>query len=435
LQAGDGASSWKTLRKLKSGWRSVVAPAGRRVDALPCMKETEFRMPQEAPSEPLALRLRQQELLAELGVLALKGTRFLELMDRAALMVAEGLQAEFAKVTEYLPAENRFLVRAGVGWKPGTVGVATVGADLDSPAGFALHTGEPVISNHLQGEQRFRTPDLLLAHGIRRAVNVIVQGEGRPFGVLEVDSRSAGEFSKHDVAFLQGAANLLGMAIERQRIERDLQAALDHRDALLMEVNHRVANSLQLVISMLRLKANAQSNATVREHLQSAMNRVAAISRVHRRLYQSGRVQHVNLPAYLVDICADLSPSLEPSVLEIDVPPGFEVATDRAIPIALIVAELATNAAKYAYPSRAGGKIFLRVSQPDTERLIVSVRDEGIGLPSGFDPRSSDGLGMRIMTGFADQLGGTFEMRAGGPGTEAVLRVPILGPERDNAAG
>ena len=156
----------------------------------------------------------------------------------------------------YIPAENRFLVRAGVGWQEGIVGVATVGADLESPSGFALRTGKPVISNHLENEQRFRTPELLLEHGIRRAMNVILQGDGSPYGVLEVDSRSEGEFGEHDIAFLQGAANILGMAIERQRYERHLKAALDRHQVLLKEISHRVKNSLQIVSSMLHLQAS-----------------------------------------------------------------------------------------------------------------------------------------------------------------------------------
>ena len=155
----------------------------------------------------LHLRIRQQEILAELGVLALQGKVFLDLLDQTARLTAEGMEAQFCKVLEYLPAENRFLVRAGVGWHEGIVGVATIGADLESPSGFALRTGKPVISNHLENEQRFRTPELLLEHGIRRAMNVILQGDGSPYGVLEVDSRSEGEFSEHDIAFLQGAAN------------------------------------------------------------------------------------------------------------------------------------------------------------------------------------------------------------------------------------
>src|SRR5271167_2678212 len=200
----------------------------------------------EAPamSHALKRRIRQQEILAELGVTALQGASFDQLMGDTSRLTAEGMQAEFCKVLEHNPAENRFLVRAGVGWDPGLVGVATIGADLESPSGFALRTGKPVISNHLENEERFRTPELLAAHGVRRAVNVILQGEDAPYGVLEADSRSEGEFTEHDIAFLQGAANILGMAIERQRYERDLTAALEHQKVLVKEINHRVKNSL-----------------------------------------------------------------------------------------------------------------------------------------------------------------------------------------------
>src|SRR5215831_15724491 len=231
----------------------------------------------ELSRRALHLRIRQQEILAELGVLALQGTPFLELLNQTARLTAEGMKAEFCKVLEYLPAQNRLLVRAGVGWHEGIVGVATVGADLESPSGFALHTGKPVISNHLENEQRFRTPELLVEHGIRRAMNVILQGDGSPYGVLEVDSRSEGEFSKNDVSFLQGAANILGMAIERQRYELRLKAALDRQQILVKETSHRVKNSLQMVSAMLRLQANTVGDDTLREHLAEASSRVSAI--------------------------------------------------------------------------------------------------------------------------------------------------------------
>ena len=212
----------------------------------------------------LRQRIRQQEILAELGVFALRKSPFLDLLNQTARLTAEGLEAQFCKVLEYLPAENRFLVRAGVGWQEGIVGKASVGADLESPAGFALHTGKPVISNHLENEQRFRTPELLLEHGIRRAMNVILQGDGSAYGVLEVDSQSEGEFSERDIAFLQGAANILGMAIERQRYERQLKAALDRHQVLANEMSHRVKNSLQIASSMLHLHAGTTDDDVLR---------------------------------------------------------------------------------------------------------------------------------------------------------------------------
>src|SRR5215831_18598163 len=177
---------------------------------------------EETGDRAVRLRVRQQEILAELGVTALKGTPFDDLLKEAVLLCAQGLEAEFCKVLEFIPLENRLLMRAGVGWDPGLVGTASVGADLASPSGYALRTGKPVISNQLKNEERFRTPELLRIHGVCRAINVILQGDGAPYGVLEVDSRSEGDFSEHDIAFLQGAANIIGMAIERQRYENKL---------------------------------------------------------------------------------------------------------------------------------------------------------------------------------------------------------------------
>ena len=123
--------------------------------------------PDDLTSRALRLRIRQQELLAELGVLALQGTTFMDMLQQRPRITAEGLDAEYCKVLEYIPAENRLLVRAGVGWDAGVVGSASVGADFGLPGGYALRTGKPVISNHLENEQRFRTPELLVEHGIR----------------------------------------------------------------------------------------------------------------------------------------------------------------------------------------------------------------------------------------------------------------------------
>ena len=92
---------------------------------------------QELTARTLRQRIRQQEILAELGVLALQRTSFIEMLNRTARMTAEGLGAEYCKVMEYIPTENRLLVRAGVGWNEGVVGVASVGADLASPGGYA----------------------------------------------------------------------------------------------------------------------------------------------------------------------------------------------------------------------------------------------------------------------------------------------------------
>jgi signal transduction histidine kinase/ActR/RegA family two-component response regulator len=187
-----------------------------------------------APSgrDQLEARLRQQALLAEFGRRALADTDFDQLLGEAARMAAIGMQVRFAKVLEYLPAQNRLLVRAGVGWHEGVVGHVTIGADMDSPAGYAMHTGKPVISNHLPTEGRFSVPGLLLDHGVRRAINVILLGDGPPYGVLEIDSEAPGAFTEHDIDFLQAVANLLGLALKRRRAEdalRQINETLEQR--------------------------------------------------------------------------------------------------------------------------------------------------------------------------------------------------------------
>jgi signal transduction histidine kinase len=316
----------------------------------PVVEERLGGEPQDLTGRALRLRIRQQELLAELGVLALQRTSFIDMLNHTARMTAEGLGAEYCKIMEYIPAEKRLLVRAGVGWGDGVVGKATVGADLESPAGYALQTGKPVISNHLENEERFRTPELLVKHGIRRAMNVILQGDGVPFGVLEVDSRSEGEFGEHDIAFLQGAANILGMAIEQQQYQRKLQAALDRHQILLKEVNHRVKNSLQVVSSMLQLQAKAVDDPALSEPLTEASTRILAVGRAYNRLAYNADYENIDLVAYLREVVDDLRPAVAPSRIEFDAPKEIPFAADRAILLALIINELALNASRHSYP-------------------------------------------------------------------------------------
>ena len=173
-----------------------------------------------APSEELAYRLRQQRVLADFGLYA-ELSRPGRAADAATRLCANGLITRYCKVLEYLPEQNRFLVRAGVGWHDGVVGHATIGADLESPAGFAFKTARSVISNHLQSESRFRTPQLLAdRRQARHQRHDLGRGGTLPFGILEADSAQEGRFEEADLAFMQGFANLLGVAIERHRADQ-----------------------------------------------------------------------------------------------------------------------------------------------------------------------------------------------------------------------
>ena len=389
---------------------------------------TSDNQPDDLTGRALRQRIRQQELLAELGVLALQRTGFISMLNHTVRVTAEGLGAEYCKVLEYMPAENRLLVRAGVGWEEGVVGSASVGADLASPAGYALRTGKPVISNHLANEQRFRTPELLVEHGIRRAMNVILQGDGSPFGVLEVDSTSEGEFGEHDIAFLQGAANILGMAIEQQQYQRKLQVALDRHQILLKEVNHRVKNSLQVVTAMLQLQANSVGDPALSERLNEASSRVNAVGRAYERLAYNADYENIELVEYLREIIGDLEPTVAPCKIEFEASEEIQIAADRAILVGLIINELVANAGKYAYPDCPGGLIWVRLFQSDKNSIFISVRDDGVGLPPGFDPTTSKRLGTRLVNALSKQLGAELTRPISPVGTDFTLLVPLKPP-------
>ena len=376
----------------------------------------------------LRQRIRQQEILAELGVKALQGASFDQLLTDTARLTAEGLHTNFCKILEYLPSENRLLLRAGVGWSPGLVGVATVGADLASPSGFALRTGKPVISNHLEHEQRFRTPELLQEHGIRRAMNVILQGNGRPFGVLEVDSQSGDDFVEHDLVFLQGAANILGMAIQRDRHEQKLKAALKKHKVLLKEMNHRVNNSLALVASMLHLQANNSEDERLTQQLDEASNRVTAVAKAHELLYRASDVERLDVGKYIEVVCKHLGETVTRCAIQTDLREGIVIPTARAISAALIVNELVTNAEKYAYQGQSGGKVWVTVASAGDDNFSLSVRDEGVGVPENFDLRKPSGLGMQIVKLLSDQLKAAIRLREHDPGIEFVLVIPRQNP-------
>jgi GAF domain-containing protein len=242
--------------------------------------------------------LRQQSLLGEFGRSALQTRDITQILQRATELCAQGLDAPFAKVLEYMPDEKRLLVRAGVGWAPETIGNVSLGIDMESRAGYTFHTGQIVISNHLQEETRFRTPRLLADHGVKRAINVLIArgGEGHlPFGVLEVDSPDAGQFDLADADFLAGFAGLLGIAIERQQADAQIRDALEYQAMLTREMSHRVKNSLASVVGLLRVQGRNAQSKDVQDALKDAASRITTIAQVHDHLWRSNQIGFVDI--------------------------------------------------------------------------------------------------------------------------------------------
>ncbi|HTG39682.1 sensor histidine kinase [Sphingomonas sp.] len=390
-------------------------------------------MVEEAPSDTpppggdaIEYRLQQQRILAEFGMEALRSRDIDAMLCRATELAARGMGAYFCKFLSAPDAERRMRVIAGVGWEAGVVGHATLGGDRESPAGYAFSTGEPVISNHLEQEERFRTPDLMAEHGIRRAINVLVEAEGERYGVLEVDSEDDGQFDADDLAFMQGFANLIGVAIERQQAEAKLAAAVEHQELLVREASHRVKNSLALVSAMLVLQMQSDDDPRVVRLLGDAQARITAIAQTHDQLWRGARVGIVALDDLACGLATALAEQAPRHVIDCEAEP-IELSADTAIPLGLVMTELVTNAIKYAYPDGVGGRIGISIVRRDG-RVEMMVDDDGVGLPADFDlkAQSRESLGTRMIVSLTRQLNGEIEMgrRADGPGTRALLSFP-----------
>jgi PAS domain S-box-containing protein len=184
----------------------------------------ELREPEE-----LGYRLHQQSVISEFGQSALEALTLDKLLSEAVRLCAEGMRARYCKALEYLADRDIFLVRAGVGWRPGVVGRATLETAIDTPAGRAFRTAHPFLSNDLASERGLRVPKLLVEHGIRRLLSAPIPfSEGHAWGVLTADSPDEGAFDAADCEFMEAMGRLLGVAIQgrlaQQRFEE--QAAL-----------------------------------------------------------------------------------------------------------------------------------------------------------------------------------------------------------------
>jgi PAS domain S-box-containing protein len=190
---------------------------------------TGFCMQEMPPAETIRAALqisharlrKQHELVVEFGVKSLRLSNVDELLTQACEAVAVGMDTRFAKVLRPIPNSDQFILSHGVGWAESDIGSATVGADEASPAGYAFSTNRPVISNHLSAEHRFRTPALMKAYQIERAINVPIRGISSPYGVLEADSRDGDDFIESDLVFMEGIANVISMAVERIGIDAE----------------------------------------------------------------------------------------------------------------------------------------------------------------------------------------------------------------------
>jgi PAS domain S-box-containing protein len=177
----------------------------------------------KARERELQNRVQQQRAIAEFSQRALEDKPLDDLFDEAVELVADTLDHDYCKVLELSPEDDELLLRAGVGWREGIVGEATVADDGDSQAGYTLISDEPVVVEDLETEDRFAGPDLLTSHDVRSGISTIIGSSAAPWGILGTFDTARRSYADHDVQFVQSMAHILTTAIRRREREQQLE--------------------------------------------------------------------------------------------------------------------------------------------------------------------------------------------------------------------
>jgi two-component sensor histidine kinase len=201
-----------------------------------------------------------------------------------------------------------------------------------------------------------------------------------------------------------------------------LQLLLTEKEWLLREIHHRVKNNLQVVMSLLNSQASYLSDEAALSAIQESQHRVQAMALIHQKLYQSEQVARIEMPAYIQELVAYLRDSYELAqsiYFQFAVGP-IELDVTQAVPLGLIINEAITNALKYAFPAGRSGTVSLSLHQKKRGSYQLVIADDGVGLPIGYDPDQSRSLGMTLMRGFSEQLGGELKVNSN-PGLTITL--------------
>lgn len=264
--------------------------------------------------------------------------------------------------------------------------------------------------------------------------------EGFPLGMLCVLDYQPRELTKAQRDLLQLMAKLVMNQIELTRALRDeqisrkmAQAVLEDAKKLLAqnetlhkEVDHRVKNSLHQVAAFLRIQERRYpGEPKITEVLAEARNRVLTVASVHEHLHRTAKVDIVSVALFLEDLASSISQNRPPELKSISVDAdGTRLSSDKIMTLGLAVNELISNAMKHAF--RAGADGVIRVGFKTVgEDGFLRVSDNGTGLPDGFDPAASKGIGLRILGSLANQLGGALTHETSAAGTTFKIQFPL----------
>ena len=348
------------------------------------------------------------------------------LLQNAAAQVARITHIRHVKVLRYRPDHGDLLIEAGVGWKPGVVGQVSFGADRHSSPGRSLQTGAPVACEDIRNDPEFRYAEVLREHGIISVLNVPVFVDGKHWGVLEVDTVEKTVFEEFEIHSLSVFADIIGLSLAQRAAQADtLKAATEttssrqQTELLLRELQHRMKNNLQIIVSFLALQRRQSSSEEARERIASVMDRVLAIGLAHDQLSFKDSASTVNMRDYLKALCANIDPRHPKISIEVD-GDAAGIPLDRAVPIGLIVNELVTNSVKYAFDEDGGAiNVVFRLDETIGEAKL-SVSDNG----RGMGPAREGAFGLRLVESLIGQLGGRRTTSEVQKGTSTIMSFP-----------
>lgn len=217
-----------------------------------------------------------------------------------------------------------------------------------------------------------------------------------------------------------------GVAVDitqRKQAEEEIKLSLQEKEVLLKEVHHRVKNNLQIIDSLFRHQFRHTQDRQTTEVLKECQNRVNSMALLHEKLYQSKDLSKINLAGYIRSLLANLfnSYSFNTNLIDLKIEvDNIFVDFETALPCGLIVNELVSNSLKYAFPLGKEGAIQIKFHQKDFQNFMLMVKDDGVGLPKGFNFNQLQSLGLKLVRSLVRQLGGQLEINSN-RGTEFLI--------------
>lgn len=200
----------------------------------------------------------------------------------------------------------------------------------------------------------------------------------------------------------------------RKEIELALKGSLSEKEVLLREIHHRVKNNMQVISSLLNLQSRGIGDPALERVFEESQARVRAMAMIHEILYESGDLSAIDLAAYITKLARSLIRfyGAEGDRIQLEVnAEAMSLGIDETVPCGLVINELLSNSLKYAFPDHRTGKIRISAYPTEAGEIVLSVCDDGIGLPPGLDIRKAETMGLSIVVGLVEnQLGGRVEL-------------------------